>query len=658
MATDDINLAERPGNLLESHKNYDPRIISFYFILAALLLTLAGGLAYRQLARVGDYAGAERQQNQRRIIFPGPRGNIYDRNGQLLVGNRHRFAILLHLDELKAELRREHIRIYKNYLAAGEKKDVPADSQLKQIARVTLVQRYLDQVNAITGRDDRVDAADLRRHFDRQLLLPYTLVDNLSLKEYARLIEGLPVRSPLEVYASNIRSYPYGTAAAHTLGYVRPDNEVEAEGFPGEDLTTFKMKGTAGKDGLEKWFDLQLQGEAGGRIYRVDPTGYKINPPLESRAPKQGRHLTTSLDIDLQLAAEEAIGDQRGTAVALDVATGEVLVMASKPDFDLNKFSPRASAEFVADMTQRGAWYNLALNGFWPPGSTFKILTTIASLRRGTITPTEAIIKCNGTLRVGNRIYFCDNGRGHHGDVLLTEAIAKSCDIYYYEAGKLTTPSGIAEEGRRFHLDEPTGIELPGEGHRMTMPDPEWKKRTQKESWVPGDTANMAIGQGFVLVTPLQMACFVASVARGEILTRPTLVHQPNRPPQHTEPIGLKPEERRALLEGMMGCTTYGTAKTLNAPAYQIAGVTIAGKTGTAQKRVEGGKNINFAWFICFAPAEKPEIAMAVAIEGDTAGESLEGGRYAAPVAATVLKKYFEKKSAPARRVISPFKTE
>jgi penicillin-binding protein 2 len=658
MDSDEDSLNERSGKLVQSHRSYNPRIVFFYFLTAVLLLTLAGGLAYRQLVKANDYADAERQQNQRRIIFPGARGNIYDRHGQLLVGNRHRFAVLLHLDELKVELRREHIRIYKNYVATSDRQDVPADAQLKQIARVTLVQRYLDQVNQLTGRNDQVDAADLRRHFDRQLLLPFTLMDHLSLKEYARLIEGLPVRSPLEVYASNARTYPHGSAAAHTLGYVRADNDVEAVGFPGDDLTTFKMKGTAGKDGLEKWFDSQLQGEAGGRIYRVDPTGYKINPPLATRAPQQGQHLVTSLDIDLQLATEEAIGDQRGTAVALDIATGEVLVMASKPDFDLNKFSPRASAEFVADMTKRGAWYNLALNGFWPPGSTFKLLTTMAALRAGAITPDNAIIKCNGLLRLGNRIFYCDNGRGHHGEILLSDAVAKSCDIYYYEAGRLTTAALIAAEGRRFHLDQPTGIELPGEGHRMTMPDPEWKQRTQKEAWVPGDTANMAIGQGFVLVTPLQMACFAASIARGEFLTRPTLVHDPNRPTQRTATIGLKPEARKALLEGMLGCTTDGTGKVISTPAYRIGGVTVAGKTGTAQKQVEGGKNINFAWFICFAPVEQPVIAVAVAIEGETAGESFEGGRHAAPIAAALLKKYFTRKTPAALPAAPLFKSE
>ena len=661
MATTDTNLADRSGSLVESHRGYDPRIIFFYFILAALLLTLIAGLAHQQLGLAGVHADAERQQNQRRILFPGPRGYIYDRAGRLLVGNDHRFAVLLHLDELKAGLQKEFYRIRNNYRAAGDK-DIPDYSQLQQIARVTLVQRYLDQVNAIIGRDEKVNARELRGHFARQLLLPFTLIDNLSPTEYARLIERLPVNSPLEVFATNVRSYPYGATAAHALGYVRPDTEVEADDFPGDDLTTFKMKGTRGRDGIEQWFDSTLQGEAGGRIYRVDPSGYKINPPLHSRTPRQGKHLTTSLDIELQRAAEEAIGDQTGAAVAIEVATGEVLVLATKPGYDLSKFSPRASREVVADMTARSAWVNHALNGFYPPGSTFKILTTIAGLRHGTLTPDESIVFCDSRIMIGNRSYPCDVGNGHHGPVLLRDAIAQSCDIYYYRAGELMTPEVLAAEGRRFHLDRPTGIELPNEQRRMLIPDPAWKVRERGARWVPGDTANMSIGQGDVLVTPLQMACFTASVARGEVFTQPTLIHDSTRR-FHSEPMGLTPAQRAALLAGMEGTVAdpKGTGRTLNLPAYRIPGVRVAGKTGTAQLRVvQEGKlgTINLAWFICFAPVENPQIAMAVMVVGDTIGESFYGGQNACPVASVVLKKYFETQADPRPRLLAPFRSE
>jgi len=238
---------------------------------------------------------------------------------------------------------------------------------------------------------------------------------------------------------------------------------------------------------------------------------------------------------------------------------------------------------------------------------------------------------------IGKQVKHCDNGDGHHGTLNLVEAIAESCDIYFYEHGIRIGPNAIAEEARRFHLDQPTGIELPNESQTsrvgrqgLLIPDPEWKERVTGERWSDGDTANMAIGQGFILVTPLDMACYAASLARGEVSTRPTLLHDPDRPEQHSDPIGLTLPQRAVLLEGMEACTNL-----------KIPGVRIAGKTGTAQ--IPG--QLDVAWFICFAPLEHPEIAVAVALVGDTPGEAFGGGRQAAPVANAILKTYFAKKS-------------
>jgi len=201
----DPDLAARSGALVESRQGFDPRLAAFYAIIAGLLLLQAGRLAYLQLARADVQGERERQQNERRIIVPGPRGNIYDREGRLLVGNRARFAVVLYLDELRGEIRREYIRIRKNYRDTGDQ-DLPTADQMEQIARVGVVQRYLDQVDALLGRPDRVNATRLQLHFQRQLLLPYTLIDDLSPEEFAELIERLPVNSPLQVYTSNTRS--------------------------------------------------------------------------------------------------------------------------------------------------------------------------------------------------------------------------------------------------------------------------------------------------------------------------------------------------------------------------------------------------------------------------------------------------------------------
>jgi penicillin-binding protein 2 len=647
----DPDLAARSGNLVESRQGFDPRIVVFYGLIASLLLLQAGRLAYLQLMRSDVQGERERQQNERRIIVPGPRGNIYDRAGRLLVGNRPRFAAVLYLDELRGEIRRESIRIRTNYRATGDQ-DLPTREQMEQIARVGVVQRYLDQVDALLGRSDQVNAVRLQRHFQRQLLLPYTLIDDLTPEEFARLIEGLPVNSPLQVYTSNTRSYPYGPAAAQVLGFVGVDDSSDADTFPGEGLKTFQLQGSIGRDGLEKRFDAVLQGDAGYTILRVDPAGYKVNPPLEARKPVQGRSLNTSLDVDLQRTAEAAIGGQTGAAVALDVATGEVLVLASEPGYDLNLFSPRLSPAAAADIAQRKAWTNLAVNGVYPPGSTFKLVVSSAALRQGAITPETIPADCEGSMLIGRRRFTCDNGEGHHGEIALPRALSVSCDIFFYTVGLRTGVDAIAAEARRFRFGSPTGIELPGETHRMLVPDPAWRRKTRDDNWNPGDTANLSIGQGDLGVTPLEMACFAASLARDETATQPTLLHDPHRAPQHSAPTGLTPAQRAAILTGMEGCTQGdGTAHFLtDIPAYKVPGVRIAGKTGTAQLP---GK-LDVAWFICFAPLEHPEIAVAVAVQGDTPGEAFGGGREAAPIAAAILRGYFAKRSGAQAAVAAP----
>jgi penicillin-binding protein 2 len=635
---------ERSGSLVESKTGFDPRIIAFHGIVALLLLVLVCGLAYQQIIKGAMHHEQERQQNERRIITPGPRGDILDRNGKLLVGSRARNAVVLYLDELRPEFSKEFIDIRKNYRNSGDK-DLPTNEQMERIAHVTVVKRYLDQVNQILGRSDVVDGGGLQRHLQRQLLLPYILLDDLKPEEFARLIEQLPVNSPLQLYKSSTRFYPYNDAAAHVLGYVGVNESEDDEEFPGEDLTTLTMKGSIGRDGLEKQFDSTLQGEAGYKILRVDPAGYKVNPPIDYRVPVQGHKLVTSLDIDLQQAAEDAIGDQTGAVVAMDIHTGEVLVMASRPGYDLNLFSPHLTNAAAADIEKRMAWTNNALNGVYAPGSTFKLVVSTAALLHGAITPEDKPADCEGYMMVGNHKFGCENGNGRHGELDLSDAITVSCDIYFYTVGLKTGVDAIAEQARRFHLGRPTGIELPGETHRMLTPDPAWKQRVHSEGWTAGDTANMSIGQGYVGETPLVMACFASSFARDEVWTVPTLLHDPNRPAQHTERTGLSAGQRDAILKGMEGCTTEGTAKILTTTAaYQVPGIRIAGKTGTAQITRPYGKT-DEAWFICFAPIDNPQIAIAVAVDGEAGGDAA-GGVRAAPIASVILQKYFAKKSA------------
>lgn len=633
---------DRQGHVVESHRGYDPRLWLFHGVILLLLAILGSGLAYQQLGRSDLHRERETVQSQRRVIVPGPRGNLYDREGRLLVGNRPRFAVTLNLDELRAEFRREYLRIRRNYREAGDK-DLPAAAQLERIARVSVVQAYLDRVNRVLQADHRVNGTALDRHFHRSRILPYLLLEDISPEDYARLLEQLPVNSPLQVYTASTRHYPHGRAAAHTLGYTAIDDNIDVgESLPGSELTTFRMRGSVGRQGMERALDENLQGQAGGAIYRVDPGGYRIQPPLEKRRPVQGGDVILSLDLDLQLAAEAQMAETglAGAAVALDIATGEVLALVSKPDYELNDFVPRLSHATAADIHDRGAWLNRATQGLYPPGSTFKLLTAIAGLRTGHL-QADTVVECTGSYRVGQRVFVCNNHRDR-GPVTFAQSIEKSCNTFYYDTGLKTGIDAIAAEARRHGLDRQTGIELPYEATNILVPDPAWKRRARGDAWFPGDTANVSIGQGDLSLTPLQMACFVASLARGETTTKPTLLRQNPRVRQRSEPDGLDPEQRAALLAGMEAVTNTGTGRILQTPRFRVPGLRLAGKTGTAQKRTAEG-TINFAWFVGFVPVENPQIAVAVIIEGDTPGEDFGGGRYAAPVAGAIFKAWAEK---------------
>jgi len=622
---------------VESHTMRVPRLLLFYAMVAAIVAVLTGGLAYRQLFRSGVYSERERLQNQRRIIVPGPRGNIPDREGRVLVGNRPRFSVVLNLAELRGELAAEYRKVLRAY-RDFDRADRPTSDQLSRIARSAVAQRYLDRINVILGREDKVNPRDVDRHFNQTLLLPFVLLDNLAPDEYARLIERLPVNSPLQVYASSTRHYPFGSAAAHVLGYTGVNDDPVAEDFPGDDLLTFKMKGSFGRDGLEKQFEDQLRGEAGGAIYRVDPAGYKVDLPIEKRLPVQGHNLNVSLDVDLQQATEEAMEGQVGSAVVLDVRTGEVLVMASKPDYDLNDFVPRLSSETAKLIQESGGWLNRATQGQYPPGSTFKIITAIAGLRARAIDPKTSRTVCPGYMMVGNRRFPCWNHNGH-GERDVVGSIRDSCNIFFYTYGLNIGERLIGAEARRFGFDHPTGIELPAEYSTPHRASPDGKKKIAERNsaldarWFPGDTANLSIGQGDTLVSPLQVACMVASLARGETQTKPTLLHDPNRPTQRTEPIGLSAEDYQAVMQGMAQGYQFGTGK-----LAKVEGLSAGTKSGTAQKG-----RIELAWMICLAPIENPQIAIAICLEGKE-DENFGGGLHAGPITKAILAKWKEKR--------------
>jgi penicillin-binding protein 2 len=609
------------------------RLGLFYLVIGICVCALVAGLFYRQLILKEAYDEATQRQNYRRILMPGPRGDIFDRNGQLLVGNRPLFSAVVYLNELRPEFRRAFYRLLNERRAQGIQ---PDRHQLAIEARRAVVQEYQHRINRILGRRDSVDSTRLERHFSQSLLLPFPLLRDLTLEDYARLIEQVSIDSPIQVIADTARYYPHGAAAAHTLGFVSDSRELPGDGLAGDSLLTFRFEGKVGRSGLEAYFNDHLQGQTGGEIWSVDPGGFTHQRVVHEQ-PQRGNDLHVTLDIEMQRVAEAALGTKAGAVVAIHIATGEVLALASKPGYDLNDFSPFLSTATDRRIREQGAWLNRAIQGLYPPGSTFKLITAIAGLRSGHITDTTAVY-CGGFHMVGSRIFRCHNRAGH-GTEDLVAAIRDSCNVLFYERGIAMGVRTIAAEARRFMLDQPSGIELPGETRSMLVPDPDWKRRRlYGESWFEGDTANLSIGQGFLLVTPLQMAAFTAALARGTTSVNPTLLKATvGNPPPRAErpapqPIGLPEAQRALIIEGMRAAGLTGTARQASTP--QIAA---AGKTGTAQVRKDG-RPTTLAWFVGFAPADRPTVAVAVMVEGVPEEEtSYAGGSTAAPIARQVF---------------------
>jgi len=593
------------------------------------MATLVGGLGFRQLVQEESFSAAAERQNYRRILMPGPRGIIYDRHNRVLVGNRPLFSAVVYLNELRAEFRDEYYRMVRWNRDRGLN---PDRYTLNTEARKNVVQRYMNRINSLLGLEIEVESKDVERHFAQSLLLPFPLLKDISRESYALLIEQVPVDSPLQIITGTARWYPYREAAAHTLGFVSDSTEFPDDELPGDSLLTFRHDGKIGRSGLEKSFNSQLQGQTGGEIWTVDPSGFQYERVVHE-LPGRGEDLRISLDIDIQQAAGYAMGSKTGAVVAIEIETGEVVTLASKPDYNLNDLSPYISFKVDNEIREKGAWLNRAIQGLYPPGSTFKLITAMAALSEGTISA-DTIIECPGYHMVGRRVFHCHRRSGH-GPESIVDAIRDSCNVFFYTCGVETGVWSIANMARQFHLDQPTGVELPSETKRMLVPDPEWKaKRLFGEAWFNGDSANLSIGQGFLLLTPMQMATFAASLARGTTFLQPTLLHGQG-PAEVGPPISLLPGDLALIKEGMRQAGERGTARLAGNPSMPIAG-----KTGTAQVRKDG-RPTTLAWFVGYAPVQNPRIAVAVLIEGVPDQEiEFGGGSTAAPIAKTVFQEY------------------
>lgn len=434
------------------------------------------------------------------------------------------------------------------------------------------------------------------------------------------------------------RDYPLGQATAHLLGYV---GEVTAAQLLLEEFVTAASGDLVGQDGIERVYNTILVG-SDGYLDRVVDSRQRIlvSGGLRRTEPVRGETLQLSVIGALQEAAHGAFGDRRGAFVALDVHTGEVLGLGSYPAENPEDF--RGDAGKFRGMLADTATplLNRAVQGRYPPGSAFKLVTAAAGLAEGVVGP-ETRITCNGQARVAGRTFRCHRGEGH-GALTLREAISKSCNVFFYRLSEALDVDVIASYARAFGLGAPTGVDLRNESSGL-IPTREWKRRVTGERWYASETASVSVGQGAVSVTPIQMARLAAAVASGGNIPTPRLVG--------TEPGGpvggVMPEHFELIRDGMRDAVVSGTAWRARMPIREVAG-----KTGTAQvasANVVAANNEDrpyelrtHAWFVGFAPFDEPEIAVAVVVEHGGAG-----GAAAAPIGGEILRTFFEDSTEP-----------
>ena len=628
-------------NTSESKRSHSIPVGIFYLIAGATMFFLAVGLFKRQIIDQNYYRKKEEIQNQRRIITPAARGNIYDRKGQLLVGNRPLFNAVLHISEILPEIREQYLQKCREFRenlsldtnSLSNKNKIPY-AKIKDQARYTICNRYLQKINQYLQNKHFLDSKFVKKHFYQDRLLPLILVKDLSPQEYALITANIPTDSPMQIACQSARHYPYSDSASHLLGYVSSSREIPAQNLPGENLRTLKLSGNIGRAGIEKFFDSELSGVNGFEIWRIGSGGYQ-DRCLQKSLPIQGKSLQLSIDIVIQQTAEKAFQEHMGAAVVLKVQTGEVLALVSQPNYNLNHLSPYMPHSVYNKIQEEGAWLNRATQGLYPPGSTFKPITALAALADQQIEPDERMY-CAESVRVGDRT-FHEHNHKPFGWIGLEQALASSSNVYFYQLSLETGIDKISTWAKQFGLHKKTKLYGVEETPSMIIPTREWKKKTHRQSWFLGDTVNVSIGQGYTKVTPLQMACFTASLARGQLTTVPTIIKKVKHPIDKL-PIPIKPAHLKAIYQGMKQAVEQGTAKKL-----KMENIEIAAKTGSAQT-TSRGKKITLAWIIAFAPIEEPEVAISVLVEPKTSNDNFSGGNTAGPIASSILKRYFNNK--------------
>ncbi len=567
-------------------------------ILQALAVVLVAALVIQfwnlQVIRARHFRSLAENNRSRLVTLAAPRGALLDREGKVLVGNRPSFNVVL-VPELADNLDR----------------------------LVTRLSQTLD-----VG-----EAAIRERLVRRQPYSPVLVKTDATLADVAALEARRREIPEVSVEVVPLRSYPLASAAAHALGRVGEITERQLQQGEYKGLAPGSLVGQAG---IESEYNREVMGKDGFRRVIVNSRGLEV-AEAERQAPEDGPGLTLTIDASLQGAMERAFEGRAGAAVALDPRTGEILAMASTPAYDPNEFTTGIDATLWASLATDPLTplMNRAIQGTYSPGSTFKVISATAALEEGVITPATTFY-CPGYLAVYNTVFHCNNPRGH-GVMDLRRAIANSCNVYFYQVGIRLEIGRLAKWAKLMGLGAPTGIDLPHEGSGL-MPSPEWKMRVFKTPWYAGETVSVAIGQA-MSATPLQMARMVSVIANGGRLVRPHLARSPAKGVPAPAVLGIRPETIAAVKEGMRAVVAEGTGW-----RARLQTVEVCGKTGSAQvvskSRLEKSPNAHellpHGWFLAFAPADDPTIALAVLVE-----HGRSGGESAAPVARQILAHYF-----------------
>jgi penicillin-binding protein 2 len=613
---------------IKDHQQEQRILLQRSLVAAALVLLSAVALGMRlyvlQVSRY-DYYVELSQGNRARIEpIPANRGLILDRSGKVLAENQAAYQL---------ELVREQVPdLGRTLEGLATLQLIPAE-EIDAVRKLVLSRRGFEGV-------------------------PIRL--RLTEEEIARFAVHRHQFPGVDIRTRSTRSYPHGELAVHALGYVGAISERDLERI---DRSAYSGTSLIGKLGVEAARETDLHGTNGFREVLVNAQGRSVEPrgafrpELRSRAPKAGKDLITSIDLPAQQAAEKALEGRRGAVVAIDPTSGDVLVLASRPGFDPSLFGRGITRAEYAALSQSidRPLFNRAIRGTYPPGSTVKPVIAMAGLAYGVIHEHETKY-CPGVYHLPNSRRIAREGRGGvHGAVDIEVAIAKSCDVYFYDLANDLGVDRLHDFLAPFGFGTPTGIDIAGESSGI-LPSREWKqkyfKRKEDQVWFPGETINFGIGQGYMTVTPIQLAQVTASLAaRGQVF-RPRLVKAlrdgesgmtETIPPVELPHVkGGTPEQWQTVFSGMSKTMTVGTARGIT----RDVGYTIAGKTGTAQvfsvaqneRYVESRvaeRLRDHSWFIAFAPAEAPRIALAVLVENGGFGASA-----AAPIARQVMDAY------------------